>query len=135
LAEGTREDSLAVIHGLYATIEHGDMAGALGFIDPDIVITYLASMPMGGVWRGHDGLKSLFAQVNTLWEGHVSTVDRFLADGDRVIVLLTVEGRINGHHIRMPFVESWRVRGGKLIEGRPYFWDTTEIERAVAAGR
>jgi ketosteroid isomerase-like protein len=124
--------SKAVLEGMFEAFESGNVEEAFGFVDPEIVITYPPSMPMSGEWRGHEGLASLFEEVQDLWKDRTTTVHEIVAQDDRVIVLLTTEGTVHGRRIVMPIAETYRIRDGKVVEGRPFFFDTHQIADAVA---
>jgi ketosteroid isomerase-like protein len=135
MSDSTGEQSLAVLHSLYEAIERGDVPGAMAFVDPDVVITFPDSMPMGGEWRGHDGLFQLIGKIRALWDERKSVVETSVAEGDTIAVFIMVTGIIKGTPLKMPLAEYWRVRDGKLIEGRAYFFDTAQIVAAAAKPR
>jgi hypothetical protein len=56
-------------------------------------------------------------------------VHNVLADGDLVVVLVTVNATRNGISASFPEVHVWRMRDGKAIEFREYQGDEQREDR------
>jgi len=133
MTDSQRTDNAAVLTGFYQALESGDVARAFEFVDENIVVTYPDSLPMAGEWRGHSGLLDLFAKVGELWQGRVSEVETLVSSDSHIVALLTTKGEVNGCVLTMPIAEVWRLHNGKLVEGKPFFWDTAVLERALTS--
>ena len=46
---------------------------------------------------------------------------------------LTLTSRSTGKTILQPFAEVLRLKGGKLLDGTPFYYDTAEIQAAIGA--
>lgn len=87
----------------------GDISVMLNELDPDVVIEVPASLPHGGVWRGHAGFAELFELVPARWqvfEVISDSADWRQIDDDRVLVEGSLRGRLSGadHVVEMRVV-------------------------------
>jgi ketosteroid isomerase-like protein len=53
------------------------------------------------------------------------TVDELIVDGERAVGLVNLT--LRGREIQSSVAEVWRVRGGRVVEIRPYYFDTAAI--------
>ena len=74
------------------------------------------------LYRGHDGIRAYFDDVASVWEELLIQPDEYRYDGDGVVALGTVRGRLKGGQqpIESGVAWAWRVRDGKLVWGRVY---------------
>ena len=66
-----------------------------------------------GPYKGHDGMREYFADVERLWEELVLHADDFRAVPGSVIVMGHITGRRQGLAVRRSAVWTWKVRGGR----------------------
>jgi len=101
---------------------------------PDVVVHEPASLPYAGDWRGLDGVGRLFRTMRETWSD--LSIDGLQAakTGDMVFMTCTLRltARSSGRTLTQPFAEVLRFEGGRLIEGTPFYFDTTEIMAALA---
>jgi ketosteroid isomerase-like protein len=69
-------------------------------------------------YRGHDGLREYFADVERAWEELRLYAEDYRAIPGAVIVMGHVEGRMNGEPVRRNAVWTWKVSGGKATQVR-----------------
>jgi ketosteroid isomerase-like protein len=83
-------------------------------------------------YRGHDGLRTYLADVARVWQELRSEPDEFIEVGDDVVVCT---GRVYawgvGRVIDAPAGWLWRLRDGRLVEGRIF---ENRREALAAAG-
>ena len=49
--------NLEVVQNLYRTLERGDLPGIFDLLDPEIEWVAPSSLPYGGTFHGHEGVK------------------------------------------------------------------------------
>ncbi len=105
----------------YAALNRGDIAGFTACLHPDIVRTEPAGFPMSGTYEGLDAVTTHLTTARSTWAegmGQNGTTDahgnptgciprRFLAAGDRVVVIIDVNVRL---------VDESEFRTGRLAD-------------------
>lgn len=103
-------------------------------LDPEFVLHEPESMPYGGRWHGHDGFQRFLQVMDRTWS-QMGPIDppELIEHGDTVVVLATLDARCRdtGRMVRPPVCQVVRVRDGKLLEARMFYWDTQEINAAL----
>jgi hypothetical protein len=108
---------LALAQGIYAAFERGDLPGLFALLAPDMEWNEAAGHPYGGRYVGQEAIVSgIFARLGADWEDFTATIDRYVAQGDTVVVLGTYGGRCRptGKSVEIPFAHVWTVRDGKV---------------------
>jgi ketosteroid isomerase-like protein len=74
--------------------------------------------PDGGIYRGRAAFADFYRRWFGTWDDFSITPERFYAQGDRVVVLLTLQGRGKGSGtpVTLRAANVWTVRAGKVIE-------------------
>ena len=97
--------------------------------DPEVVVHEPGSLPYAGDWRGLDDVAALIRLMGETWSQ--MTLEGLVAvrDGDLVFLSCTLRlvSRATGRSIEQPFAEALRFRGGRLLEGRPFYFDTAAL--------
>ena len=100
----------------------------------DVVVHEPHSLPYAGDWNGLEGIASLFQTMHESWSG-VAVENLQAAQADDIVFMsctLSLTAGANGVTIKQPFAEVLRFRDGRLIEGTPFYYDTSEILAALA---
>lgn len=123
----------AVVESFYAALGRSDYDAAFGLLADDFVLAQAESLPYGGTWEGTDGVRAFFQRLSDTWARFGSRETRYLTDGTTTVVALSVaEGETKaGEQFEMPMAQVYTVRGGKLVEARPFYFDTAALNRAV----
>ncbi len=102
-------------------------------LDPEFVLYQAASLPFAGEWRGRDGFRAWMRAMADNFTSFKGRDARVITSGDTVIVVLTLvgEARKTGQHIETPLVQVNKVRGGRMLEVRPFYWDTAATSAAL----
>ena len=118
-----------------ARLAAGDIEGFLAFVDPEVEFVPLLAGVEGGVYRGHDGVRRWFADVEDAWEGYRPVLRGVEAITDSVAVVelsIRLRGRgsavdlethvfgVTVHDLESMNVRSWR------------FYESREEARAAA---
>lgn len=115
----------------YAAFASGDIPAVLAVFSPDIVWTSPPTLPMGGVFRGHDEVLGFFQSLGGYYAELAVEPGRFIESGDDVVVLGQVRARtLSGTAIEEPFVHVWTMRDGRAVQFQEFF-DTAAMNRAL----
>ncbi|MGW8768005.1 nuclear transport factor 2 family protein [Streptomyces sp. NPDC055815] len=134
----THSDSMAVLTGMYAAEAQYLAAGGPGeasfellapFFAPDVELHQADALPYGGTWRGHEGMARFFRVMGQVWETFDMVEQEFLATGETAVVLTQVRARARatGRELSFPILQAITVKGGRITEVRPFYWDTRAI--------
>lgn len=106
-----------------------DWEGLSAWLADDCQLFEAPTLPYGGTYSGKPaviaGIKAVFAAFNDF----SYQVQEIFSEKDKVIVQveLTATGRKTGKTFSMPLLELWRLRGGKIVEIRPVYFDTARV--------
>lgn len=139
----SQDDALVVLENFYASETAYLAAGGPGntsfdelaaFLDPEVVVHQAPSLPYGGTWRGHHGMKEHFAAMIQAWESFDILEQEYLAHGDTIVVhsQIRARARATGRDLDFPIVQLITFRNGRIIEVRPFYWDTASVADACA---
>jgi ketosteroid isomerase-like protein len=103
------------------------------FYEPDAVIEHVDQFPMPGRFEGFDGYRQWFADSYGPYEDIVWRIESVRAEGERVLVLLTITGRPRGEELELTVQlgNTYALRNGRIAHVRVYVGH----ERAVEAAR
>ena len=128
------EDPIGIVRS-YFEAAHRDEAALLALVAEDGVIDVPASLPYGGVHRGHDGFREALAGFARTWQD-VETHDlSFAAAGDTVVALsrMTARAAATGQNFETRVAETFRVQEGRIVEVRPFYFDTAAMLTALGS--
>jgi uncharacterized protein len=130
------EMNVAVVKKAYATAEEG-LGWEAFFADfTDESELYEApSLPYGGIYRGKNSIVRGAHTVFSTFDDFHFEVLGYMAGGENVIahVLLTGRGKKTGKTFSMPLMEQWRIRNGKVIELRPFYFDSARVSECFGS--
>jgi len=115
-------ENVEVVRRWLEALNRGDVAGVLGLADPDVEWWNRADDPGAPVTRGHDGLTQGLAELDeSIAELRVEP-EEFIDVGECVVVSVCVvgRGRESGASFEEHEVHMFRLRDGKVTEGREY---------------
>ncbi|MFI9159451.1 nuclear transport factor 2 family protein [Kitasatospora aureofaciens] len=144
MTRSSTTESVRVLTGMYAAEAQYFEAGGPGeasfdllapFFAPDVELHQAAALPYGGIWRGHAGMTRFFLTMGQVWESFDMVEQEFLATGETAVVLTQVRARARatGRVLDFPVLQTITVKGGRITEVRPFYWDTRAIADACAA--
>ena len=117
----------------YLTSGGGDFSGIAATLDPECVIYQPASLPYGGEWRGHSGFEAWMQAFSQQWS-RLEVKDVELYPNNDVVVSKShvyAVAKATGLHLDWPLLQFFRVRGDKILELRPFYWDTAALQAAL----
>jgi ketosteroid isomerase-like protein len=131
----TTEQNRDVIRRLYAAVQSGDGPAIAELIADDCVLSQSGGHPVPGTWNGREQMMQGMSQVFAAIHNTGVTVHEIVADGpSRVIGLVDALGRdARGETYEMPVAECFKLRDGKVIEIRPFYWDQLRLHAIASA--
>jgi hypothetical protein len=125
---------IAKVQELYAAFGRGDIAPILDALSDDVdwaVPGPAAVVPFFGSWRGRDRVLAFFQAVGEHLTFDHFGPDRFVAQGDEVVVIGKDHARNKktGRGYQTDFVHVWSFREAKIVRFREYL-DTAAVVSA-----
>jgi ketosteroid isomerase-like protein len=113
-----------------------DLGMVLECIDPEMEFDWSESRaPFRGIYRGHEGMRKYWDEVQEAWERFRPELDDLVECGDgRLVSRSTVRGlaKASGIELAAHGAMLWTVRGDKIVSGKLF---QTAEEAMEAAGR
>lgn len=82
------EAAVAELRAAYAAFNRGDIDTAVRFLDPQIEWIEPTEFPGGGTYHGVEGVKRYLRQSRASAAEVISTPERFIPAGDRIVVFV-----------------------------------------------
>lgn len=107
----------------------GDWDGFYRDFDPNVNLIEPESLPYGGNYHGIANTKFAVNAAIATWDDFAFEIEHVAAAGDLVFGYVHVRGtgKKTGKTFSFPLVETWRFRDGKVVEFRPFYWDTHKV--------
>jgi len=120
----------AVVSAGYEAAKAGDMAASTAILHPAVTLHEAASLPNGGVHRGLQNVLQALTFVFETFDMSRLTVDDLIVDGEMAVGLVSL--RFRGSEGRATVAEVWRVRDDRVVEIKPFYYDTAAIVSATS---
>lgn len=133
----TPGENVEVVRRLWDAAARRDTEEVLSLYDPDVELD-VTGFPVFATdqktYRGHAGLRRLFAEWREVWEQADSELIDVIDAGDRVITVYSYRGRgrISGLPVEELFASVWTLRDGRVIRVQ-WFMGREEALQATAA--
>jgi uncharacterized protein len=113
----------------YDAFGRGDLA-SLNFTE-DITWSTSDELPLGGETHGRDAVLSNFSQIPEYWSEFSVNAERYLEDGDTVVITGTQTGvSKKGGRFEAPFVHILEYRDGEASSGE-FYGDSAKALKAL----
>ena len=124
--------NVEVVRGTFDAFRDRDLEAFLSYMDPDVEFRSLV-LEIEGTYHGHDGVRSWWESVLSVFPNWSPRIEAARNLGDRVLVRVRAEGRGTGSGIaeERDIWELAEVRDGRL---RSWAFFRTEEEALEAAG-
>ena len=102
-------------------------------LDPGVVLHQTPDLPWGGEFHGHAGYEDWARRMSDTFDRLEVEDTRFLLAGDTVVILcrLVTRSRATGQTLDLPMVQEVRVKGGRITEFRPFYWNVPAYRAAI----
>lgn len=110
-------DESAVVRAIYEAFARRDVEALIGYLSPDCELDLATWRLAGraGAYRGHDGAREYFRDVERVWDELVLHTDDIRVIPGSVIVIGHVTGRRDGRDVHRSSVWTWRVKDGLAL--------------------
>jgi ketosteroid isomerase-like protein len=131
------QENVEVVRRMYDAVARRDAATVLTFYDPDVEwdITRrpIGGLVGGGVYHGHEGLRSFFRKWYEAWESIEENLEELIDAGEHVITVVTSRGRGRASRVEVETrgAAVWTIREGKIVR---VVWFPTSEDALEAAG-
>lgn len=130
------EENVEIVRRVYDAAARRDAAKVLALYDPKVELDAAALGIVGSageVFRGHEGLRSLFREWHEAWGTIEYDYEELIDAGEQVISVVTrhARGRSSGIEVERPFALLWTLRAGKVIR---VVWFLNRADALEAAG-
>ena len=105
-------------------------------LDPAVVLHQSPDLPWGGEFHGYAGYEDWARRMREAFN-RLEVRDRhFFTDGDTVVIVcrLLTRARASGEALDLPMTQVIRVRGERIVDFRPFYWNVPAY-RAVVGSR
>jgi ketosteroid isomerase-like protein len=124
------------VRGIYQAFGRGDAAAVLASLDAEVLWAYPDNVfyAEGSPFRGpSEVFNKIFVRLATEWDNFKVEPMEFIAEGDRVVVLVRETGtyRETGGSLEVDAAHFWTIREGKAIE---FYAMTDTLGYSRAAG-
>jgi len=131
----SERDNVELVKGLYSAFVQGDMQALLGLFADDLDFRHpmpQSIWPWAGTRRGRQGVAEFFAGLSETLEYERVEPQEFIAQNDRVAVLLFERTRVKatGVVFEISEVHVYKLRNGKVVQ-LMVFEDTAPIIAAL----
>ncbi len=121
----------AIIRSVLDAWAAGDVETIVAAMAEECELVPLRAQLEGTSYRGHDGVRRFYEDLNTDWEDLRLPYDEVREIGDSVVVFarLVARGRTSGVNLDVPIGQLWELRDGKILTLRAF----SEPEDALRA--
>jgi ketosteroid isomerase-like protein len=128
------QEAVEIVRRVYEAAARRDVATVLELYDPDVELDNTRLEIAGGVYHGHDGLRTFFREWHEAWERIEYDFDELIDAGGHVVAVVTRRGRgrASGAEVELQVALVWTVREGKIV--RVVWFETREDALEAARG-
>jgi len=126
-------DNVELVRGVFAAFAARDFDAITPMLDPELEVRpAIAGSPEGVVYRGPEGMREFWTQVDAVWDEFLITADEFRDLGKKVLVLGRVHARGAGSGIVLDTAGGWlaEVHAGRLIRFESFTNPAAALEAA-----
>ena len=108
------QENVELVREIIAAVPDWNTVSAL--LHPDVRFDQ-TRIPGGGIHQGLEECGRFFERWFGTWDEIRMTPERFIEDGDRVLALMTIEGRGKGSGVPVVIrsADLWTIRDGKIF--------------------
>jgi ketosteroid isomerase-like protein len=131
-------ENVEIVRQIYDAAARRDAATVLALYDPEVEWDFsrggVGGMQEPGLYRGHEGIQSLFRQWYEAWESVEDDCEELINGGEHVVSVVTRRGRgrASGAEVEAHAAGVWTIRSGRVVR---VVWFPTRAEALEAAGQ
>ena len=123
------DGNLELIQQGYEAFGRGDIAAVLDILSDDVEWSVTEVLPQGGRLQGKQEVAGFFERLVGIWHDLSLHIEDFCASGDRVCVIGSGSGEVEGNRTGYGFVHAWTVRDGSAVKFDEYADPAPELYR------
>jgi ketosteroid isomerase-like protein len=108
----------ATMESFYTAMSTGDIPGAVGLMDADVVWVESDGFIYNGTYHGPDAVvEGVFARLGSEWDDFAAIPDYIVGEGDRAVAIGTYSGtnKGTGKAFSARYAHSITAREGKIV--------------------
>jgi uncharacterized protein len=111
-------NEIEILKQFFAAINRNDLPGITKYFDPQIVRIEPEGFPTAGTYRGIAEVQEHFAKGRGTWAEGACEPEKFLTNGDKVVVYLHVRVRLKDalDWVEGRFADGFVFRAGKITQ-------------------
>ena len=131
------EENVAIVRRIHDAARRRDATTVLALYDPevewDISRAGIGGLTQRGVFRGHEGIRSVYRDIHETVDGYEEILDELIDADPEVISVATIRtrGRLSGAETDFLLAGVWRIEQGKVVH---VLFFPTRQEALEAAG-
>ena len=132
----TASGNIEIVRRGYEALGRWEVESLLPDCDPEIEFVSLVGQVEGHVYRGHDGMRKMVADMAEAWDIWEPVPEHFETAGDIVLAIgaSTLRGKGSGLDIEARWGQVFRFRDGKLVWSQMYSDPDEARDRYEALG-
>ena len=126
------QENVEIAGRAYEAINRRGVEGAIEFLHPEIEIHDFPEIPDTRLYRGHDGFRELYRNIDALFEDLRWEPVEYIDAGDNLIVMTRTLGRGRGSGVEVEAIVAhlWTISDGKACRLRMFGDRDTALEAA-----
>ena len=116
------QENVDTVRRMYDAFYRGDVEGALGYFNPDVLVDASSARPDVGVGRGREQVNAVVTTWVAAWEEWHEEIEEMRDLGSRVLVLSVQRGRGRGSRVEVEarYAMLYGLDGGEITTMRMY---------------
>ena len=123
MQERVGKSNTEIVQEIYDSFSEGDIDAIRDIMDPDVELHEPKGIAGGGTHRGFDEIvENVFSRLGSEWVDVSVVPERYIEDGDTVVVLLMWSGTFSktGKSAEYPNAHVFDLEDGKIVQWRSY---------------
>jgi len=127
--------NIDIVRAIQDGTADNEMETGLRYYNESTRLREAPSLPYGGTYYGHGGMKEFLKKHHETWSEHTLKVHRYIDAGDQVICLveLMTTSRATGKKVNMLVTEWWTLKDGIVTDIHEFYFDTAAVVAATQA--
>jgi ketosteroid isomerase-like protein len=117
------QENVEIVKEFTRLFQNGDREAWRAYFDPDVIWdTSAATMPMAGIYRGHEGVDRFFREWLGAWGGYAIEAREYIDAGESVVIVFRQSGVGRGSGVRTErdFFAVYDLRGSQAARYRQF---------------
>jgi ketosteroid isomerase-like protein len=128
-------DDVEILREAYEALNHGDLSAAMAVVDEGAEWHEHSDLPEAGSYAGRSTIRSFLEHFLESWQEFHQEAEQFLAEDERVLILLRLvaRGKGSGIPVETQYAHLWTMRDGRGVRVDAYYDRAEALEALHAA--